>query len=411
MKPPEARSESERNFAVHIVAYRAPEKLDACLRSVCRFLPDAAIHVWDNSGSSFPGVRRLAESYPEVDWHFGEQNIGFAAAVNKLAALAPGKDLLLLNPDAELLGPLTRTLEALRAPGIAAAAPMDTGTGFEGRSRSSRPWDIAHRRETIVSAVGGAAGLGQRLRGSPLSNLYRSQPKEVSGYLTGACLAIRRDAWESVGPFDEEFFLYGEEADWQRRAHAKGWRIVLADEIGFHHSALGTVADDAPRARRSWDLYRAAVALSIEHNRGMWASDLYLALCALLDAGRCRLRRSSGNSARRSDFLVTVDGPGDSAGAGITIAEALSCAGYSVTVVSLQRLGRLPGDLSPAIRLIRGPWWWPSAAPERLPPALVVGVTKRERAFGWLYGLLCGRLRLTQAEARALCATPRRFTN
>ena len=38
-------------------------------------------------------------------------------------------------------------------------------------------------------------------------------------------MAIRRAAFEMVGPFDEAYFMYGEEMDWCRRAQRKGWKI------------------------------------------------------------------------------------------------------------------------------------------------------------------------------------------
>ncbi|MBI3286558.1 MAG: glycosyltransferase family 2 protein, partial [Chloroflexi bacterium] len=44
--------------------------------------------------------------------------------------------------------------------------------------------------------------------------------------LVGACLTIRRSAWEEVGPLDEGFFMYSEELDWCYRAKGHGWQIV-----------------------------------------------------------------------------------------------------------------------------------------------------------------------------------------
>ena len=61
--------------------------------------------------------------------------------------------------------------------------------------------------------------------------------------------------------------------------------------------------------------------------------------------------------------------------------------GSAVTVVSLRRLGCLPRDLPPSIRLLRRPWWWPWTWPGDAPGLLVMGKTKRERAFARLFRL------------------------
>ena len=105
-------------------------------------------------------------------------------------------------------------------------------------------------------------------RGRRWSELYREQPQFVDGYLAGSCLAISRDAWNAVGAFDEEFFLYGEESEWQRRARSIGWSLVLVDELGVVHTGHGTVADDQVAALRSRDLLRANTALNLELGDG-----------------------------------------------------------------------------------------------------------------------------------------------
>jgi hypothetical protein len=45
-------------------------------------------------------------------------------------------------------------------------------------------------------------------------------------WLVGACLLVRREAYEQVGGLDEGFFMYSEELDWCRRVKQAGWQVV-----------------------------------------------------------------------------------------------------------------------------------------------------------------------------------------
>ncbi|MGB3482224.1 MAG: hypothetical protein WBB07_08405 [Mycobacterium sp.] len=389
-----------RALAVLIVAYRSVDRLEACIRSVETHLPGHDVHVWDNSGPGFTDVRRLASRVTGPNWYLGSENIGFAAAVNRLAAMVPDQDFLLLNPDAILTTPLTLTRAALNEPLNAAAAPMTSCSGAGGRpallSRDQLPWDVAHRRLTPLNALGGPIGVSQRLRGTALSDLYRKQPTDVQGYLTGACLAISRQAWDSLGCFDEEFYLYGEEADWQRRAIESGWRVRLANEVAVVHSANGTVAGDPVARSRSDDLLRASVALQLEYRYGRRSAECYLAIVSLSE-GIKRFLRSRSRTATAPGVLLTVDGGCDSAMVAerISIASALARNGFAVTVMSLQPLGALPIALPASIRLLRRPWWWPSSLPEKTPTILIPGMTQREKAFARLFNLQRRRTLLT----------------
>jgi GT2 family glycosyltransferase len=390
--------------AILIVAYRSAEKLRTCLRAIEEHLPTCNVYVWDNSGPSYCGVRTLAEESRQVRWFLNSDNIGFAAAVNKLAELVSGQDMLLVNPDAELLGALPLTLRALREPRVAAAAPLVECQGPAHRasllSEEPMPWDVAHRPISLVNAFFAVAFPPQRFRGTRLSDLYRRQPTNVTGYLTGACLAIGREAWDEIGPLDEEFFLYGEEADWQRRARGAGWTLRLAAETGVRHAAHGTVSGDSTASDRSNDLLRAGVALQLEYRYGKFVTDCFIALVSLTELIKRRVFRP-GDSVMPADVVITVGESecSSSMSEKVSVATALTQAGHRVTLVSLGRLGGLPRVVPAAIRLIRRPWWWPTTAPYPTPGKLVRGGAKRERAFARLYRLRRGRICFSPGEA------------
>jgi glycosyltransferase involved in cell wall biosynthesis/GT2 family glycosyltransferase len=380
--PPE--TPTPREPAVLIVAYRNPGDLRECLASVAEHLPDHPVLVWDNSVPVEPAMAAVAGEFPAVRWFSDGSNLGFAAAVNRLAEQVPDHDLLLLNPDAVLRDDLAATREALRRPGVSAAAPGVRDP--EDHAGMRRSWDVAHRRRGVVRALVSHAGYAERLRGTPLSDLYARRPEAVSGYLTGACLAISRDAWNAIGPFDEEFFLYGEESDWQERARAAGWALVLTTDPGVDHTGHGTVRGDGAASRRSADLLRANAALNLEHALGAQAAGTFLAGHSLLQ----RVQRSKQQTLAPTDrpsIVITSNRLvfGGAERQHVFLATELARRGYSVTIACMQRFGPLVTEIPHGVRVVRQPWWAPMLD---LPPGLKIlisGDTNTETGFASLW--------------------------
>ena len=76
---------------------------------------------------------------------------------------------------------------------------------------------------------------------NPLNRSYRCLnldycKKQEVDQPAGACLAVKREAWESVGGFDEGFFpVWFEDADFCRRLRTQGWKILYCPEAVFDH--------------------------------------------------------------------------------------------------------------------------------------------------------------------------------
>ena len=72
--------------------------------------------------------------------------------------------------------------------------------------------------------LGPAWGLAERLFDS--QGIGRSDSGRSEDWLLGAAMAVRADAFRSIGGFDEDFFLYFEETDFCFRLRAAGWQIA-----------------------------------------------------------------------------------------------------------------------------------------------------------------------------------------
>ena len=48
-------------------------------------------------------------------------------------------------------------------------------------------------------------------------------------------MLVRRAAFEEVGPFDEDYFLFSEEVDWMKRAADRGWSVVFTPDARCVH--------------------------------------------------------------------------------------------------------------------------------------------------------------------------------
>ncbi|HJP79053.1 MAG TPA: glycosyltransferase [Pseudonocardiaceae bacterium] len=381
-------------LAVLVVSYRRADLLDACLTSVATHLAGARVLVWDNRSEHSADIRDLATRHPAVRWTFSDRNIGYAAAINALAAQVPGLNLLLLNPDAELTGPLKRTRTALDGEFVAAVSP--TLAEPEG---GERPWDVARRKQTVVRALVGAAGYADRLRGKPLSDRYAAPPTEVDGYLSGCCLLVNRDAWDELGGFDERFFLYGEESEWQRRAHEAGWRLLLVDEPDVRHISGGTTQDEPLASRRATDLLRAGQTMMLGLHGNSGPGSAFAAGLQLLDRVQ-RSKRAARKQAREVALTTVREGLpsvlltsnqlclGGAERQRVLLANELARRGYPVTLACMQAFGPLVSELDPAVRLVLTPWWQPSVELPTNDAVLVTGITNTEAGFAsaWRLG-------------------------
>lgn len=208
---------------VVLVAYGVPQ----LVRTAVEPLRAMAVTVVDNS--SMAEIRAICE---EVGCRYLDpgRNGGFAAGVN--VALRnrqiPDGDLLLLNPDAQIVaGDVLALQQQLRAaPDLASVGPAQVdGSGVPARVG----WPFPTPWGTWLEAI----GLG-RLR-------------RRDDFVIGSVLLLRAEALRQVGEFDEGFFLYAEETDWAKRASMLSWRHAVVPTLTARHEGGATSTDPERR--------------------------------------------------------------------------------------------------------------------------------------------------------------------
>jgi N-acetylglucosaminyl-diphospho-decaprenol L-rhamnosyltransferase len=241
--------------AVVVVTYESAEDLAACLGS----LPAAAgpheleVVVVDNASrdASAEIARRLGIKVLE-----NPANLGLSRAIDLGAAATAAPWLLLVNPDTRLgPGSLARMLRTAHAdPAIGCVGPHL-------RNSDGSEYPTGRRFPSIL--VGAAhAALGTVWPGNPatrryhLADLDRSRPVRVD-WVSGACMLVRREAYEAAGRFDAGYFMYFEEMDFCLRLAKAGWRVVYDPGAEVTH-ILGGSTRSAPY-RKVWNHHRSAL--------------------------------------------------------------------------------------------------------------------------------------------------------
>lgn len=287
---------------VVIVNYRVYDHVDRALVSVERVLGASDEVIVVDHASDARHLERLAAAHPRVRFLPTPENPGFAAGVNRAAAVSHAPYLLWVNPDAELLGSVIETLEQWMR------EHPDTGVvGPRVLDRSGQVDASARRFPGPSTAVAGRSSwLSRRFPGNWLSRrnlLARDATSAVDvDWLAGACLMTRRDVFDQLGGLDERFFLYWEDADYCRRVTNAGWRCVYLPTVSVRHVGGQSAAGDPAPAIRAF--HRSATRLAWKHGgalsrlavpfvaAAMWVRG---ELCALR-ARRARGQRTEGLS-------------------------------------------------------------------------------------------------------------------
>ena len=215
--------QSEISLSVVLVTFNDGEIAATAAAEVARQLrPGDQLVVLDNA-SADGTADAIAAAAPEAKLIRSQTNSGFAGGCNRGAAAATGDLLLFLNPDTD---PAPDFCDAIRR-------PMQDGRGWAA-------WQglVTENGGTTVNTAGnvvhftGISWTG--MSGEPVQAVP-SEPREVA-VVSGACLAIPRAEWESVGGFPGRFFLYCEDTDLSLRLRLRGG--ILGIEPGArvdHH--------------------------------------------------------------------------------------------------------------------------------------------------------------------------------
>lgn len=191
----------------------------------------------------------VAAAHPAVRLVPLAEPAGFTRAANRGLGLSGGRVLLLLNSDTEVDRPgLEALLDAFDAdPRLGAAgAALHYPDG-------SPQWS-GGREPTLLWFFGLASGLPALLARLPFYRRLRPPGAAPGGgdqvdWVTGAALAVRREAWEAAGPLDEGFRFYAQDLDYCLRLRQAGWSVALIPGFRVLHHHGATIGRD-PGARR-----------------------------------------------------------------------------------------------------------------------------------------------------------------
>ncbi len=193
--------------------------LDSLRRQTCQ---DFSVTVVDN-GSEDNSVKRLEQDYSEVNVIQFGKNKGFSVAVNAGIKSASSRWILLLNNDIEVDDKCLQILKET----ILQDFPYDY---FALRMVNY------HNREFLDGAGDGflRGGAGYRLGTGEKYGPPYNIDKEVFGACAGAAL-YKKEFFDTVGLFDEDFFAYLEDVDINLRARYLGCRCCyLANAVVYH---------------------------------------------------------------------------------------------------------------------------------------------------------------------------------
>ncbi len=229
-----------------------------CLRTLYAGLDDLAPEVFVVDNASADGsADAVRDAFPQVTLIENPRNVGFGAANNQAMAQARGQFFLLLNSDAfPKQGAVPALVEYLRAhPQVGVVGPkLLHADGSRQVSCYRFPSPALAWRENlwISAAFANHPALGDYRR-------WAHDRERTVEWAIGACLLVRRAAYAQTGGFDEQFFMYAEETDWQRRLRRNGWEIAFTPAAEVTHLGGASGASDRPGVNRhffdSYDRY------------------------------------------------------------------------------------------------------------------------------------------------------------
>jgi GT2 family glycosyltransferase len=224
------------DVSVIIISYNTKRFIGTCLEALLERTRDVALEtiVVDNA-SADGSVEMIRSRFPGVILVENSANLGYARAVNQGIARSGGRYFLVLNPDVEVSeGSIRRMVDFMDAhprAGISGAKLVYPDGSLQMSCRTFYTFRTVLLRRTFLGKIFPNSGI---VREHLMLDWDHNSEREVD-WVIGACMMVRRDAYESLGGMDERFFLYFEDVDWCYRMKKHGWTVCYVPSAVMKH--------------------------------------------------------------------------------------------------------------------------------------------------------------------------------
>jgi GT2 family glycosyltransferase len=219
---------SEIDVSVVVVSWNTRDILRGCLRSIFEQTREVSFEVLVVDNNSHDGSAEMVRAeFPGVKLIANAQNRGFAAACNQGMREASARYTLLLNPDTIVLD------DAISRCVRYADLHADVGVvGCQVLEDENRIQPTGFSFPSPLNMFLALSGLSRafprsQLFGRPQLGWWERDSEQDVDVVAGMFMLVRREAIAQVGPMDESYFIYAEEADWCYRFAQAGWRRVF----------------------------------------------------------------------------------------------------------------------------------------------------------------------------------------
>ena len=213
-----------KNFprvSIIILNYNGKDVIKKCLTSVFKIdYPNLDVVLVDNN-STDGSLEMVKAGFSKVNFIKNEENLGFSAGNNigiRYALERMADYVLVLNNDTEVdkdfLKKLVDTAEKDEKIGLVSPVIFDGQTKKIWFAGGKIKW-ASMKTEHLTSV--------------------RTEESYESDFLTGCALLIKAEVCKKIGLFDEDFFLYWEDADLSFRAKKAGFKNIVVPASWVYH--------------------------------------------------------------------------------------------------------------------------------------------------------------------------------
>jgi N-acetylglucosaminyl-diphospho-decaprenol L-rhamnosyltransferase len=244
----------ELRTAVIVVTYGSSDDIGPCLESFMNDPAVSSIVVVDSGSPDAATTRAVVDQMVGVHFLAIEHNVGFGSACNRGAAVTTEANLVFLNPDT-VVGErcVSKLVQHLRS--CESSSDRCAVVGPLVRNPDGSRYPSARVFPSLLTAAGHAF-LGPIWSGNPFSAAYLRSTASPE-WVSGTAMAVRRDAFEAVGGFDEQYFMYVEDVDLCWRLTRAGWTVAMCEAAEVMHRIGGSSR-------------RHRFAMIAHHHRSLW---------------------------------------------------------------------------------------------------------------------------------------------